>query len=267
MGRRLRVDYSNEGSAGTGGIDGASKDGADGQQAAQPLQQPAQPGLPPLPPGAELPPGLTCPDAISRTLSTLPAPQLLDILSQMKGLVTSDPAKATELLRQAPQLSYAIFQALLLLNLVDTNVLSSVVQQAAQAPAPLPQQQAPPLPPPGHLPPPHQMPGQPPLSMYPPQPGQPGAPPVPQYPPHFAHLQPGMQHAPTPPPQYQQPPQQAVPPPQAQAPPQQGMDQQAIIRQVLALPQAQIDAMEPGARAQIMAYRQSLIGMGYRPLA
>jgi hypothetical protein len=76
--------------------------------------------LPPLPIGADLPPGLSCPDAISRTLNTLPPAQLLDILSQMKTLTTTDPAKATELLRQAPQLSYAIFQALLLMGLVTT---------------------------------------------------------------------------------------------------------------------------------------------------
>ncbi len=88
-------------------------------------------GLPPLPPGVDLPPGVTCTDAISRTLSTLPSTQLLDIISQMKGLVMADPAKATELLTQAPQLSFAIFQALLLLGLVDSTALQSVVEQTA----------------------------------------------------------------------------------------------------------------------------------------
>jgi len=143
MGRRLRVDYSNDGGAG---------DSAPSGYSAQPTQPPngqdfapqMQPGgLPPLPPGVDLPPNLTCPDAISRTLSTLPAPQLLDILSQMKGLVMSDPAKATELLRQAPQLSYALFQSLLLLGLVDTSVLAQVVDHAQAPPQqpPLSQQQ------------------------------------------------------------------------------------------------------------------------------
>src|SRR4051812_12763072 len=91
--------------------------------------------IPPLPTGIDLPPGLTCPDAISRTLNTLPPAQLLDVLSQMKTLTSTDAAKATELLHQAPQLSYAIFQALLLMGLVSTEALSSVVE-AASAPTP-----------------------------------------------------------------------------------------------------------------------------------
>jgi cleavage stimulation factor subunit 2 len=53
----------------------------------------------------------------------------------MKALVTTDPIKATELLRQAPQLSYAIFQALLLMNLVDTSVLTQVIENASPAAA------------------------------------------------------------------------------------------------------------------------------------
>ncbi|PWY68635.1 hypothetical protein BO70DRAFT_366007 [Aspergillus heteromorphus CBS 117.55] len=79
-----------------------------------------------------LPPHLDCPNAISQTLSSLPPNQLLEVLAQMKSLVMADPARATELLRQAPQLAYAIFQALLLMNLVDYGTLGSVVEQAAQ---------------------------------------------------------------------------------------------------------------------------------------
>ena len=148
-----------------GGKDDGAPSGYNAQHPAQNpppngYQPPVPGGLPPLPPGIDLQPNITCPDAISKTLATLPAPQLLDILSQMKGLVMGDPAKATELLKQAPQLAYAIFQALLLMGLVDTSVLGSVVEQAshpAQPPAhPVPSRQAPtyqpppatPLPPP-----------------------------------------------------------------------------------------------------------------------
>jgi len=101
--------------------------------------------LPPLPAGTDVPPNLSAPDAISRTLSTLPPTQLLDVLSQMKGLVTADPIRASELLRQAPQLSYAIFQALLLMNLVDSSVLSQVIETATAAPS-QPTAAAPPIP-------------------------------------------------------------------------------------------------------------------------
>jgi len=273
MGRTLRVDYSNEGNAGSGGVDGAKDSGENiGAQQAQPIAQPSQPMLPPLPPGQDLPPGLTCPDAISRTLSQLPPDQILSVLAQLKGLVTSDPAKAIELLRQAPQLSYAIFQALLLLGLVDTSVLAQVVDQAASAPAPPPQPMA--MPPPQHLPPPpHQMPAQSPFPGYPhpPQPGQPGALPLPQYPPHMAHLHPGMQqHAPTPPPQYQQPPppipppQMQMPPPPQQQPPQVADQQMAMIRQILTMTQQQIDALPPPERAQLLQVRQQFLMAGYR---
>lgn len=152
MGRKLRVDWSNEsGSGGGNGNDGPQNQGGTGYDA------PAPTGLPPLPAGTETPPGLSAPDAISQTLSAMQAPQLLDVISQMKGMVTDNPAQVTQLFTVAPQLAYAIFQALLLLGLVDTNVLSSIVAPAAQT---------------------AQYPPQPPAQQYPPQPTYPpyGAP-------------------------------------------------------------------------------------------
>ncbi|KAH0356810.1 hypothetical protein KCU81_g131, partial [Aureobasidium melanogenum] len=188
MGRKLRVDWSNDNSGG-----GNNNDNSNNMQQSHPgdgsNQQP--PVLPPLPPGTDLPAGLTCPDAISKTLSAIPAPQLLDIISQMKSLVMSDPNQATELLRQAPQLAYAIFQALLLLGLVDTSMLSSIVQASAPqnpqfpAGAPVP---PPPMP-------------QPPQGAYAPtpQPGYPGYPPQNYQQPTPPVQQPAF--APPPPPQ------------------------------------------------------------------
>jgi cleavage stimulation factor subunit 2 len=228
MGRKLRVDWSN---------DNGSGDNAPASQPAPPPMngQPAeaaqaQPSstLGPLPPGVDLPPNLTCPDAISRTLSTLPAPQLLDILSQMKGLVMTDPAKATELLRQAPQLAYAIFQSLLLLNLVDPQILGSLVETAPAAPVPAvqapPQQQPTPA-------------ARPPTNYA-----------VPGYPPQVGTPQP------------QAPAQQAyAPPAQPQQP---AMDQQALYAQVMALTPQQIDQLTPEYRAQILQIRQMLMGGG-----
>lgn len=247
MGRELRVDFSHV---------GGKEDTAPAGYTAQPSQPPHLPngynqpppqmpsGLPPLPPGVDLQPSLTCPDAISKTLSTLPAPQLLDILSQMKGLVMGDPAKATELLKQAPQLSYAIFQALLLMGLVDTSVLASVVEQASQ-----PAQQALSQPPPQqHIPIPR-----PPFQQAPPQIQQQQQI-YAQYPP-----MPGPMHIPTPPVHHQayQP-----PPPiqQQQPPPVQQPGQEELLKQVLAMSQQQIDGLPPVERNQIMALRQQLMG-------
>ncbi|KAG9228348.1 hypothetical protein BJ875DRAFT_477711 [Amylocarpus encephaloides] len=249
MNRKLRVDYSH---------DAGGDDDNNNYQQQQPPPNPYQhnqpppngtmgqplphnqnaSSLPPLPLGVDLPPGLSCPDAISRTLNTLPPSQLLDVLSQMKTLASSDPAKATELLQQAPQLSYAIFQALLLMGLVSTDALASVVESAsapapATAPVPTPQQayQPPASYPSGYPPPPQHMSGQLGMSM--------GTPPVPThviYPPPPAPVQ---NRAPAPPPQQQAP------------------EPDALMQQVLSMSQEIIDSLPPGDRAQIMALRAS----------
>jgi len=250
MGRKIKVDWSKDNGAG----DHAPPDHAQQQQQPQPVnpyppmnggQPPApapapapQPGvLGNLPPGVDLPPNLTCPDAISRTLSTIPPPQLLDILSQMKGLVMTDPAKAVELLRQAPQLAYAIFQSLLLLQLVDGSILASLIETATAAPA----QQPPPVPTAAARPPIN-------YPSYPPQ--------VPTPQPQAHVPQP---YAQPPPQQYAQQPPQPQPQPQAQAP---GMDQQAMYAQVMALTPEQINQLGPDQRNQIMQIRQFLMSGG-----
>lgn len=219
--RRIRVAWP----------DHKDKDSAPADYTAQPQMPPdslngqqgqSQP-LPPLPPGRELPPNLKCTDAISQTLSTLPPTQLLDVLTQMKGLVMTDPSRATELLRQAPQLSYAIFQALILMNLIDYNVLGSVVEQTAQ-----PTSQAGPS-----QPPPRQM--------------------APQY----QHPQiPGQGYMPTPPMHQQQQFSTPQPAPSSQAPP--PMSQEEMLRQVMAMDQGTIDSLPPMERSQIMQLRQQL---------
>ncbi|EYE91658.1 putative polyadenylation factor subunit CstF64 [Aspergillus ruber CBS 135680] len=138
MGRKIRVDWPHNNEK-----DSVPEDYSQPSQIpVQDIQMGSAPQgsapLPPLPPGVELPPHLDCPNAISQTLSSLPPNQLLDVLAQMKSLVMADPARATELLRQAPQLAYAIFQALLLMNLVDYSTLGTVVEQAAQPAAAAP---------------------------------------------------------------------------------------------------------------------------------
>ena len=247
MGRELRVDFSNHGSKDSDSTNANVPQPQlpqSGQQLPNGYQTPAPGALPPLPPGADLPNGLTCPDAISKTLSTLAPAQLLDILSQMKGLVMGDPARATELLKQAPQLAYAIFQALLLMGLVDTSVLASVVESGGQ-PAPPLQPQPSAQPQPAQQP---QLPPRPPQSYQPP--------PSQQYPP-FSQVQSQM-HAPTPPaynPPYQPPPSQQPQQPQQQ--PSQPSEQE-LMRQVLAMTQQQIDQLAPNERNQIIALRAQL---------
>lgn len=191
--------------------------------------------LPQLPQGVDIPAGLNAPDAISRTLSALPPPQLLEILGQMKSLVATEPLKATELLRQAPQLSYAIFQALLLMNLVDTSVLTQVIENAA-APAAAPVVAAAP----------------------PPPPPQPPVVPV-QAPQQYSAYHP----VPTPPQGYAPPP---PPPQQTQQPGVVHADPQkaALIQQVLSLTPEQIGLLPADQQSQIMMLKhQILAGGGY----
>lgn len=139
MGRKIRVDWPHNNEKDSVPTDYSQESQPVAQDPTPQLQQiPGSAPLPPLPPGVEVPPHLDAPNAISHTLASLPPNQLLDVLTQMKSLAVADPARATELLRQAPQLAYAIFQALLLMNLVEYQLLGSIVEQAAQ-PAPLQQ--------------------------------------------------------------------------------------------------------------------------------
>lgn len=229
MGRKLRVDWSNDNSGGGGG-------GGDGGQQNQQSNvmdgQGQQSGaIPQLPAGVDLPAGLTCPDAISKTLSVMPTPQLLDMVSQVKSLVVDNPAQALTLFQQAPQFTYATFQALLLLGLVDANTLGAIIQGSnpqAQTAAP----PAAPLPQPQYAP--------------PPQAAYPG------YPPHMQQ----QMHVPTPPAQ-----QPVYQPPPAQPAPAQLNDPnaQALIRQVMAMTAEQIHAIpDMNTRSQLITLRAQL---------
>ena len=218
-GRQLRVDYANEGNKDKEDDSARHTAGVNGHEAAQaPSAE-----LPPLPTGRDLDSHLTAEDAISKTLETLPPPQLLDVLGQFQAVATAEPAKATALLQNAPQAAYAIFQALLLLKLVDANALTTIIKQNTAVPAPAPPQAAPPQPTQQH-----------PYGGYPPAP------------------QPYAGHVPTPPVQqpYQPPPAVAAPPPGV--PP----DKVDLIRQLMSMPQAAIDALPPDQRNQILTLRQ-----------
>ena len=241
-GRTLRVDYSNDNDKGNrgGDFDGPGRAPPPAHfnmnMTGQTNGAPAD-ALPALPSGVQLPPGLSAPDAISQTLAQIDSAQLLDILSQMKTLTQQEPARATALLQQAPQLGYAIFQALLLMRLVSTDVLTSLIQQSAQVPPPA---AAPVQPPP--MPMPY---GQPPAG-FPPQPPQFGAPPP-------GYGAPPAGYAPTPPQQqaFQPPPPQAAAPPAAA-----GQDQ--MMAQIMALTRDQVMQLDAASRDQIFALRSQM---------
>lgn len=154
----------------------------------------------------------------------------------MKTLASNDPQKATELMHQAPQLSYAIFQALLLMGLVQPEALTSVIESSAVAPS-----SAPPV---ASIPPPAAPTPQYGGSAYPP-----GYPPPP---PHMSG-QLGIPMMGTPPVQGYVPP---PPPPVQAAEP----DTNALMAQVMAMPQELIDSLPPADRAQLMALKAQYRG-------
>ncbi|KAK5658831.1 hypothetical protein OQA88_1643 [Cercophora sp. LCS_1] len=223
MGRKLRVDFSNE---------PASNDDPDRDRPVATTSNasytqatngggalPSVPGssLPPLPPGKELPPGMTCTDAISRTLNTLPPAQLLDMLQQIQTLAVQDPARLSELFQQAPQLTYAVFQALLLMGLVSPDAINSVLESGAAIPASAPAPVA--------------------TAPY----GFPGAT---NTPPVAA----GAGYGPPP----------VIPSPApAAAPAAPAQDTEQLMRAVLELPQEMIDQLPEAERQQVMAIRAS----------
>ena len=242
-GRKIRVDWPHQNtkdSALSGGDAGGGDVAAAAVGALNGLAGQAE--LPPVPPGVDLPPNIKATDAISQTLNTLPPQTLLDVLTQMKSLAISEPAKTTELLRQQPKLAYAIFQALLLMGLVDEKIFQQVLEQQSRAPAPMPAQPPPMIPPPQQTP----LPYAPPPQQHPQYPGFP--------PPPF----PGQQMPAMPPrpiPQYGAPPPipQQQPPPQPQ--PQFQPSQDQLIQQILSMDQRTIDSLQPTERQQVLAIR------------
>lgn len=97
LGRKLRVDYSSH-----------------GHIPEAPHSNPLD-----LPRGMELPQGLSATEAISRTVDAIPPAKLGELLGEMHNLAVKDPMRVTELLKQAPQLSYALFEAMAKLGQVD----------------------------------------------------------------------------------------------------------------------------------------------------
>lgn len=83
-------------------------------------------------PNLPLPPGPTAPgggpssaDTISAVLVTMTPQNVYDIIASMKVLALNEPDKATALLSANPQLSYAIFQALIMMNMIEPTILQA----------------------------------------------------------------------------------------------------------------------------------------------
>ncbi|CAG8614735.1 2639_t:CDS:2 [Paraglomus brasilianum] len=277
-GRPLRVDYADGDPAATSSsATMAEKSGIEGrgmQPAVQQSSSSQQPQQTPLMTQASLPQGSgpqqSAVDTISKNLATMSPNQLYDVLAQVKLLIQNNIDQARALLTQNPQLSYALFQSMLLLNVVEPAVLQRGLQSNIQA-APQPNQQ-PNQQPPSHPPPPPIV-SNVPFPQTVPQPGN--VPPAQSQPP--AAMYPGI--AQPAPPLMQQPIQSIQPqqmPQQMSQPVLQAMqqvmgvpgtaggdmqiqEQRNLLLQVLRLTQQQIDSLPPEQRNNIMQLKAQIM--------
>lgn len=79
-----------------------------------------------LPPGQDLGPGQKATDAISKTLADVNPGQMQEVMASVKNFIATQPEQARQLLTSRPQLAYALFQAMLLMNIVDPSVLQRI---------------------------------------------------------------------------------------------------------------------------------------------
>ncbi|KAK9475888.1 hypothetical protein V1514DRAFT_338600 [Lipomyces japonicus] len=113
--RSLRVDFSHETSIGSNVTDKSQET-----------------LLPALPGGTAPPPNLSTPDAIALTIAAFTPQQMLSVLQELKSVVHTDPAKARELLKASPQLSYAVVQSMLLMGLIDAGAVAKALNPPQQ---------------------------------------------------------------------------------------------------------------------------------------
>ncbi|KAK9454076.1 hypothetical protein V1511DRAFT_502657 [Dipodascopsis uninucleata] len=133
--RTLRVDFSHESSVGPNILTSRNPAPSSntGTTSAASAAAASPDTLPPLPPGVAPAPNLSTPEAISSTLSAFTPQQMLSILQELKTVVQTNPAKARELLRVSPQLSYAVVQSMLLMGLVDATAVAKAVDPSQLA--------------------------------------------------------------------------------------------------------------------------------------
>ncbi|KAG2177286.1 hypothetical protein INT43_007943 [Umbelopsis isabellina] len=152
-GRQLRVDYADmdpaieaqrqrERGGGGGGHENRRGPGpAQPPRAAPPPIQPSHvPNMPNMPPVQD---SRSATDQISGTLASMNPQQLYTLMTQMKQLATDRPDYTRQFLNTNPQITYALFQAMVMMNIVDPNIITRILANAPQGN--VPPQPAPPV--------------------------------------------------------------------------------------------------------------------------
>jgi cleavage stimulation factor subunit 2 len=85
-------------------------------------------------------------EAVNSTLNAMNNEQLLELLTQLKRMAGQNPEETRKLLEGNPALSYALFQAMVGMNLIDPQVVQQILAASAPPPAsaarPLPEKTA-----------------------------------------------------------------------------------------------------------------------------
>lgn len=73
------------------------------------------------------------PEAISRTVASLPPEKMFELMKQMKDVVRSNPNEAKQMLIQNPQLAYALLQAQVVMRIIDPQVAIAMLHREPAA--------------------------------------------------------------------------------------------------------------------------------------
>ncbi|VDD93806.1 unnamed protein product [Enterobius vermicularis] len=121
-GRQLRVDSAAGGER--------SADEVQQLQAAFAAQQQEVTKAQESPYGPEVEPD-KAPEAISRSVASLPPEQMFELMKQMKQCVHNNPNEARSLLMSNPQLAFALLQAQVVMRIVDPQVAIAMLHRDA----------------------------------------------------------------------------------------------------------------------------------------
>uniref|UniRef100_A0A1I7SMN7 RRM domain-containing protein n=1 Tax=Bursaphelenchus xylophilus TaxID=6326 RepID=A0A1I7SMN7_BURXY len=69
------------------------------------------------------------PEAIAKTVASLPPEQMFELMKQMKHTVTSNPSQLRQFLSENPQLAYALLQAQVVMRVVDPKVAYTMLHR------------------------------------------------------------------------------------------------------------------------------------------
>jgi cleavage stimulation factor subunit 2 len=101
-----------------------------------PMQAPPPPQQQPqLPPQQQAPPvNMSSVDEISKVLASMNSQDLFTLMSQMKQMSFERADFTREFLTSNPQVAYALFQAMVMMNIVDPNIITRMMTAAIVPP-------------------------------------------------------------------------------------------------------------------------------------